>query len=294
MTAGGPLVSVVIPVYTHVELVDRAINSALGQTHRKIEVIVVDDGSGEDLSFLERPGVKVVRQTNLGVSAARNRGVAESSGDLVAFLDADDYWVPTKIECQVAALESHVGLVHCHYAEVDLSGRLVHVPPHGSRGHIATGIFLHKKSIGGGGSSILLRREVFDEVGGFTSDLSTSADWDLKIRIAERYFIEYVPSLLAFYTLHDGNMHQNLELATHDMLLALDRALARDPDRYTMHRRQGFGTVHMILAGSYAYQGNIGEAARHATIAIRIYPPSAKRLVGYPTRSLRRMLRRVV
>src|SRR4051794_5813716 len=102
-----PAVSVVIPTYNYARFIERALVSVLGQTHRPAEVLVIDDGStDETATVVDRYATRVryLRQENSGVSAARNAGVESSTGDLVAFLDADDEWVPNKLELQVEAL----------------------------------------------------------------------------------------------------------------------------------------------------------------------------------------------
>src|SRR5438309_4900890 len=99
-----PLVSVVVPNYNYGRYVREAVDSVLGQTYPAVEVIVVDDGSSDDsLSVLQSYGskIKLVVQPNGGVHKARNRGIEESKGEFVAFLDADDVWEPTKLERQV-------------------------------------------------------------------------------------------------------------------------------------------------------------------------------------------------
>ena len=104
-------VSVVIPTYNRARVVGEAIDSALAQTHERLEVIVVDDGSTDDTA--ERVGrrrdrrLRYVRREHAGVSSARNAGIAAATGDLVSFLDSDDLWKPEKIETEVAALARH-------------------------------------------------------------------------------------------------------------------------------------------------------------------------------------------
>src|SRR5260370_6154365 len=112
--AGGPLkVSVVIPTYNRARVVGGAIESALAQTHERLEVIVVDDGSTDDTA--ERvgrrrdPRLRYVRREHAGVSSARNAGIGAPTGDLVSFLDSDDLWKPENIETEIAALALHPG-----------------------------------------------------------------------------------------------------------------------------------------------------------------------------------------
>src|SRR5689334_17614281 len=111
-------VSVVIPTYNYGRFLAEAIESALSQTRPPGEIIVVDDGSTDDTASIVKgfdAHVKYIKQENAGVCAARNRGVNESTGELIAFLDADDRFEPTAIEKQAAIFESEpeVGLVYC-------------------------------------------------------------------------------------------------------------------------------------------------------------------------------------
>src|SRR5439155_17377934 len=104
------LVSVVLPFRNEVDLVIRAAESALHQTHERVELILVDDGSTESLEPIaelcrDDPRAKLVRQPNRGLGAARNRGMQAASGEYVAFLDADDRFVPQKIQRQLAAMQ---------------------------------------------------------------------------------------------------------------------------------------------------------------------------------------------
>jgi GT2 family glycosyltransferase len=124
------LVSVVIPTYNRGYIVGRAIESVLRQSHRPIEVIVVDDGSADDTRHVvERYGspVRYLRQDNAGVSAARNTGLAAARGELIALLDSDDLWLPWKLAAQVAVLRRfpEVGMVWTDMSAIDSAGRLL-------------------------------------------------------------------------------------------------------------------------------------------------------------------------
>src|SRR5689334_21141299 len=104
----GPLVTVVVPVYNTLPYVADALESALAQTHRELDVVVVDDGSTDGSSGVvvelaaREPRIRVVRQPNAGLAAARNAGLAAAAGEYVAFLDSDDLWLPEKLERQLA------------------------------------------------------------------------------------------------------------------------------------------------------------------------------------------------
>jgi glycosyltransferase involved in cell wall biosynthesis len=148
-----PTVTVIIPTYNYGRFVADAIASVLAQTYAVFEIVVVDDGSTDETeevvkTFGER--VRYIKQQNAGVSAARNAGIEVSSGDLIAFLDADDTWLPEKIEKQVAkfAEDAEIGLVHCGMREFDdHTGETIELHLDGDEGWVAEDIALGEKSV---------------------------------------------------------------------------------------------------------------------------------------------------
>jgi glycosyltransferase involved in cell wall biosynthesis len=278
-------VSVIVPVFNGASFVARAIESALGQTLPAFEVIVVDDGSTDSTpevlnSFGDQ--IEVVRQENRGVASARNTGRARATGELLAFLDADDEWEPEKLKYQFAALESQpqAGLVHCGFTAIDDKGRLVGEPvTNGAAGRIADRMLLFEPHVLGGGSGFIVRDAVFDEVGGFDPRLSTAADWDFFYRVARRHPIAFVPLALLRYRLHSGNMHGNVDLMRSDMLLAYRKAFA-EPDSRNPLRRRAYGRLHFVLAGSYLHTGRRGDAFRHLCKALVHSPREARQLAA--------------
>jgi glycosyltransferase involved in cell wall biosynthesis len=285
-TAQMPNVSVVIPAYNPGRMVSMAVESVLTQTRPAREVIIIDDGSTDDAAAaLTRFGdrVRVVRQENLGVAAARNRGAWETAGDLIAFLDADDEWLPEKLERQVALFEGEpsLGLVHCGYEEIDVNGRSQGRSIQGRRGDdVWREMLLFEPSVLGGGSGSLISRRAFEEVGGFDRRLSTSADWDLYFRIARRHPVNFVPEVLMRYRVHGGNMHTNVRAMERDMLLAFSKAFA-DPDpQLAQVRRLAYGKLHAVLAGSYFAGGQYWGFLRHATSSLLLAPRQTARHLG--------------
>ena len=131
MTVSEGMVSVIIPSYNRSRLCRQAVSSVLSQTYANVEVIVVDDGSTDDteqvISGMDER-VRYIRQENAGVSAARNRGLEAARGELIAFLDSDDLWLPWKLEAQVGLLEAFpdVGMVWTDMIAVDANGAQLH------------------------------------------------------------------------------------------------------------------------------------------------------------------------
>jgi len=200
--APAPVISAIMPAYNSAGFIRRAIDSVLAQTVPVHELIVVDDGSTDDTatvaaSYGDR--VKVFRQANGGPGAARNRGVRESRGDWLAFLDADDAWIPAKIEHQRTKLMPGTDVVFSHVV-----GPLKHDSP---RGEITFDLLWDHNLIGM--STAIIRRETFRKIAGFDEDRAIMGveDYNLWLRMAaqEAKFV-FLPDELVEYTPAPGNL----------------------------------------------------------------------------------------
>ena len=194
-----PKVSVVIPTYDRIETLPRSLDSVINQTFSDWELIVVDDGStdGTDEMILrDYPAVRLHRQENSGVSAARNAGVALTSGEWIAFLDSDDAWLPEKLEWQLSALANEPELRLSHTDEIWIrNGKRVNQPKEYAKS--GGGIYLRCLPLCCiCPSSVLLRRDLFDEIGGFDEILPVCEDYDLWLRITAREPVHYLDEAL--------------------------------------------------------------------------------------------------
>ena len=199
------LVSTIIPTYNRARDVVLAVESALAQTHRDHEVLVIDDGSTDDTAAaLASYGARIrfIRKTNGGVSSARNQGIDQARGDAIAFLDSDDEWSPDKLSLQVAVLEARpeIDLVLTSMMVVDRQRR-------------DTGLFSRRSTIPEDGrvlrhvlrnpamtpSTAMLRTSVARALGGFDRELKTAEDLDLHLRIALHHQIAVIDRPLVRY-----------------------------------------------------------------------------------------------
>jgi glycosyltransferase involved in cell wall biosynthesis len=276
------LITAVIPAFNAERFVAEAIESVLGQTHPEVECIVVDDGSTDRTAQVaERYGerVRLVRQRNMGVSAARNEGAATGSGSFVAFLDADDRWHAEKLERQLATLRDATArtMTVCALRVVDEAGS-----PRGELTWNCPDGLLRALIMFDGGHTIscsstaLIPTSLFETVGGFDSSLSMSADLDLLVRMARRAQVAIVNEPLVDYRVHAANMSRDVELMEHDMLLIFERLFHGEgalpwPPR---ERRRAYANLHRMLAGSYLKLGRPAGFLRHAASSAR-YDPRA-------------------
>jgi glycosyltransferase involved in cell wall biosynthesis len=275
-----PLVSVVIPVYNGERYLADTIESALGQTYQQLECIVVDDGStdgtpGVCAAFGDR--IRYIRKENGGVSTARNRGIAEAGGELIAFLDADDIWIAYKIEKQAAIFEAdeEIGFVYSGSCSVDEHNERV-LGHHGvlPQRELVENILLLGKSTGMMSTTGVIRKSLFNAVGGFDEDLSTSADADLICRIAVRSKIVGLSGSLARYRTHGNQMHHNLAALENDMNLVLKKLYSsRDlPDWMRRLKRRAYARLEATLAIGRLSKHEFGRAFSHLAKATMYQP----------------------
>ena len=210
------LVSVIIPNYNREDLVLDALYSVYNQDYKPIELIIVDDGSTDSSVQAIRSWIKnqdkadftckLIEQKNGGGNVARNKGIANASGDLIAFLDSDDLWDKDKLSKQVAELHSRqgVGAVYCGLRHVAYPSNNVIEDANRSypQGELLAEMLV--KDSTAPTSCYLVRKEVFEKVGSFDTSLQARQDWDMWIRISAEYRIHAVKKALVSYRHHEG------------------------------------------------------------------------------------------
>jgi glycosyltransferase involved in cell wall biosynthesis len=256
------LVSIVVPAFNAEATIRETVASALNQTHRNIEVIVVDDGSTDGTkevvaSLINSDSrVRYLYKPNGGVASARNRGIADARGEFVGTLDADDLWHPTKLMRQLERFRKsgpETALVYAWCCWIDDAGITTgFAPPNRLEGSILPQMCLGNVVISG--SNALVRRDVLTAIGVFDETLRSRGgqgceDWKLYLQIAERYDIAMVPEYLVGYRVSPGSMSDDFE-----QMMRSRRLVAAE-----------FRSTHPELAGQFAR----GEAILARSLALR-------------------------
>jgi len=216
----NPRVSVVITCYNYGRYLAQCLESVLSQTYADYEIIFVNDGSTDDTDevismFLSDSRIQYICQKNMGQAKAKNVGIKHSSGQFIAFLDADDFWHPTKLEKQLLLFsDKKVGVVYSRAQYVGESGKHVNSKP--SRRYLKPRSgFVYRSLLFDNFvpfSSSVVRKEVLEKCGTFDESLSMGIDWDLWLRVSSQYQFRFVNEAMLFYRVgHSGQMSQNIE-----------------------------------------------------------------------------------
>jgi len=214
-----PRVSILFTCYNHIKYVPVAWQSILDQTFQDYEIIAIDDGSTDGtrewLEALQNATV-IFNEKNLGTYGTLNVGLAAATGEYIAVFNDDDVWLPTKLEKQVAMLDSNpkIGLVHTDGYFIDGDGNERHDSPLGfdfprtETGDILLALIYANSIIA---SAVLARKQCFDELGGFNEAYFGSGDWEMWYRICEKYDAGYLQEPLTLYRVHGANASHKLE-----------------------------------------------------------------------------------
>jgi glycosyltransferase involved in cell wall biosynthesis len=241
MTIDSPAVGVVVPMYNAERTIGATLESIRSQTYSELDIVVVDDGSTDASPAIvaehasRDTRVRLVRQKNGGVAAARNFGAASTGAKFLAFVDADDLWAPSKVAQQVSALLDGgpaAGLAYCWFAMIDAEGRVLSL----NNRPLAEGRVLQllcRNNFVGNGSSMMLRRAAFLAAGGFDPSLRARnaqgcEDMLMCLRVAEQFEFRVVPQHLVGYRITNTNMSSDVQ----QMLRSCEIVLAEFRGKY--------------------------------------------------------------
>lgn len=275
-------VSVVIPSYNHGRYLPQAIDSALAQTLPPAEIIVVDDGSSDDtptVTALYGPPVHLIQQNNRGLSAARNTGIQAATGEYVAFLDADDLWLPEFLVTLVPLLDADpaLGAAHGGCRFIDAAGSPLPqtttrvVPPSQVHDVLIDGDFFPAHAV-------LARRACLDRVGLFDETLRANEDWDMWLRFSNVYPMAGTPQIIALYRMHGDNMSANL-MRMHESQLAIATKhfgpAEGAPATWPRDRRRIYAGVYLWRALAHYRRGEAADGLAYAQQALVTFPALA-------------------
>jgi glycosyltransferase involved in cell wall biosynthesis len=251
-----PKVSVIVPAYNAMNYLPQTITNVLKQTYQDFEIVIINDGSTDNIQAwiaqINDAQVKLVSQSNQGLAGARNRGIQESVGEYLAFLDADDLWEHTKLAKQVEVLdgEPEAGLVYTWVAYIDevgnTTGRVVNNLNNQQEGYIWRQ--LTKQNLVECGSVAMIRRECFTKCGVFDQNLGSFVeDWDMWLRIAKIYPFKVIKEPLVYYRQVTNSASRNWEAMTESYQLVIEKAFATAAWSDLPLRNRSYGTANLVL-----------------------------------------------
>jgi len=249
------LVSVVIATYNMGQYLPFAVRSVLEQTYTHLEVHVVDDGSTDNTKdvmkqFSNESRVHYYYQKNSGQAKAKNKGILESKGDYIAFLDADDMWTPDKLQKQLPCFDASkkVGVVYTNFAYTNEKGVILHTPERKYYSGKITGRLLIENFVNG--MTSIVRRECFETVGLFDESFPMGIDYDLWLRISTKYTFLFLDEITYLYRLWQGQMSKNYAKRYECAIKIMNKFLEENPDFVNKK------TVNEAWAHTYTGRGN--------------------------------------
>lgn len=270
-----PSVSVIVPTYNTLSYLPEAIGSILNQTFEDFEILLVNDGSTDQteewVKRLTDSRIHYIYQKNQGLSAARNTGIRLAQGKYIALLDADDRWAPTKLAKQVAYLNVHpeMGMVHTWVSFIDGQGTSTgRIWKTQAEGWVLPQL-LHRNDVAV--LSVLVRRECFETIGEFDTQLRSLEDWEMWLRLAASYPIGILQESLAEYRQLPGSMSRNCEVMEASFKQVIEKHFALAPANLQSMRDRSYGAAYQCLAWKaiQVTRPNLALAGSYYRLALR-------------------------
>lgn len=274
MSSHEPLVSIVLPVYNHANYISRAIQSVLEQDVQDIQLIIVDDGSTDDIaaivsSFEDSRIIFLRHNINKGAAAARNSGIEKACGKYIAFLDADDYWDKAKLRMQLDVLSSasyNVKASTTYFALKGLDGSVEHRSvrtPYLEQSDIVFGCSCSP------GSTLIVERDCFVEIGPFDTELQRFEDWDWLLRYTRQYKLVTIASEMSV-------VRQSRIPDFNSTVLSIDKIAGRHLTHPSISsaklRIRLYSSLLIEKAAAYYRVGAIPAAIKYVAFSFIIYP----------------------
>lgn len=261
----NPLVSVIIPVYNRAELLPRTLKSVVSQTYKDIEIIVVDDGSTEDIKsvvdIFNDSRIKYIKHSkNEGLSKARNTGMKIARGDFIAFLDSDDEYLPEKIEKQVRFLEKNrdIDVVYCKALEEKMNGIYYLRSTVGWKWFVWT-------------QQIMIKKDVIEKIGFFDEKFPALEDVDYLYRLRKDCTFGFIDEPLMIYHNTPGSLSKDVEKRNIGRKLFINK-------HYDTYTRKQTSVMLYKMGRDYIYIGKVREGMKGFLRAYWVYPLNQKAL----------------
>jgi glycosyltransferase involved in cell wall biosynthesis len=276
-----PRVSVIVPAYNAAVYLPYAIESVIAQTYSNWEIVIVNDGSTDDTcavveSYRHRLGDKLhyIHQPNRGLPAARNAAIKAARGAFIALLDADDVWLPHRLERAVPVLEADpgAGLVHARVMRIDARGSItgqLKVEPKYMSGNIARYIYTRRAHVVC--PTVMFRKNCMQTAGWFDETMRATEDRDLWFRIALRYKVLYIDEVLAHYRLSPSSMTSDLDRLLKGQIYFVDKH-HKSGAATRVDQLQALGNIYRELGDSLFRGGAVTRAIRNYFRAV-VYNP---------------------
>lgn len=260
-------ISVVIPTYNRKELLKRSIDSVINQTIKPSEIIIVDDGSNdgtEEMVKKKYDSLKLIKQKNKGASAARNSGIKASSGEWICFLDSDDEWINDKLEKQIIAVANNSDYKFFHSNEIWIkNGKRINQ----KKKHKKYGGDIFKKCLDMcriSPSSVLINKSIFEEIGFFNENLVVCEDYELWLRICDKYEVFFIDEPLIFkYGGHQGQLSYSIDSIEYHRIKALEYLLSTG-----LSKENRDYTIQMLISKISIYLNGLIKRGKKHEIAV--------------------------
>ncbi|MBN1317553.1 MAG: glycosyltransferase [Anaerolineales bacterium] len=248
-----PTISVVLPSFNGAATIRETVESVLNQTFSDLELLIVDDGSTdstiEQLDNLKDERLEIFTFSNSGLAANRNRGIARSRGEFIAFIDQDDIWLPGKLAAELEALREYpeAAVAYSWVDCIDVEGNFLWP---GSRNEIRGDIYsrLIQEDLLVCGSNALIRKNDLMDVGVFDETLNSAEDWDLWIRLSAQFPFVCVPVVHVLYRISTTTLSFDLDKTETAGLTVLERAFNNAPHHFQPLKKYSLGNFYRFMS----------------------------------------------
>ena len=260
-------ISVVIPTYNRKELLKRSIDSVINQTIKPSEIIIVDDGSNDGTEAMVKKkydSLKLIKQKNKGASAARNSGIKASSGEWICFLDSDDEWKNDKLEKQITAVANNSDYKFFHSNEIWIkNGKRINQ----KKKHKKYGGDIFKKCLDMcriSPSSVLIDKNIFEEIGFFNENLVVCEDYELWLRICDKYEVFFIDEpLIIKHGGHQGQLSYSIDSIEYHRIKALEYLLSTG-----LSKKNRDSAIQMLISKISIYLNGLIKRGKKHEIAV--------------------------